>query len=138
MSDTIPLRLSDSHDRWMVAATIGVACFVCALVVRELRVAELFAASRQPATASASAIPAEAVSISTLLAGGHIVRVGDPAAGAVARLSSSAVLRTASDDRGANGRRQIRSYEVDDASVIVVLEPFEPRGALRVSAIYLR
>ena len=117
-------------------SVLALALVVSALAIRELRgIPDALAASREPAL-SAVAVPPEAVSIPSLMVAGRELRVGDSAADAVASLGS-ATLRLASDDRGAVGRRQVRSYELDGTSVIVVLEPFEPRGALRVAAIYL-
>ena len=130
-------RLNDSHSPWSSTTAILVVCFVCALAIRELRVQRFTPSPAVPVTA-AIAIPGEGVSISMLRVSGRIVRVGELAADAVSSLATSAVLRLAADDAGTVGRRQIRSYDLDGASVTVVLEPFETRGALRVAAIYLR
>lgn len=117
-------------------SVLTLALVVGALAIRELRVVPAaFAASQQPAPAAA-ALPAEAMSIPSLIVAGHEVRVSDQAAEAVASLGS-ATLRQTANDRGAVGQRQIRTYEVDGANVTVVLEPFEPKGASRVAGIYL-
>lgn len=117
-------------------SVLTLALVVGVLAIRELRVVPAaFAASQQPAPAAA-ALPAEAMSIPSLIVAGHEVRVGDQAAEAVASLGS-ATLRQTANDRGAVGQRQIRTYEVDGANVTVVLEPFEPKGASRVAGIYL-
>ena len=140
MQGAVSVRLSVSRDLWGAAAAIVLASLVATDVVREFRVARAFAptaaASHGPVEATA-VIPADAVSISTLHVDGRTVRVGDAAGAAMSSLSSPAVLRLASEEVGPAGRRQIRAYEVDGASVTVVLEPFEPSGALRVAAIYL-
>ena len=113
------------------------AAIVCLLGLRELRGGpSALGASGQPTPAAT--VPAEAVSISTLVADGREVRVGESAADAVRALDASARPRVVSEDRGAVGRRQIRVYDRDGSNVTVVLEPFETRGALRVAAIYLR
>jgi hypothetical protein len=119
----------------MLAIALSVLSF---LVIREVRV-DLSAFDAAPARQVASAVvPAEAVSIRRLMLRSHELRVGDPAGAATSWLASSAVLKAADEDRGVLGRRQIRAYQLDDARVTVVLEPFEPQGALRVAAIYLR
>ena len=108
------------------------------LVIRELR-ADLRALNAAPARQAATAgVPAEAVSIRTLMLRSHEVRVGDSAVAATSWLGSSAVLKASNEERSVLGRRQIRAYQLDEARVTVVLEPFEPQGALRVAAIYLR
>jgi hypothetical protein len=41
-------------------------------------------------------------------------------------------------DRGALGERLTRFYEYQGTRFLLVFEPFERRGALRVAAIYLQ
>ncbi len=115
------------------------AAFVSLLVLREVRGAsQTLTASRDQTAAASLIVPADGVSIPTFALNGHSLTVGDLAAKAESAFPSSAVLRRASDNRGAIGRREIRTYELADDTVTVVLEPFESRGALRVAAIYLR
>jgi len=118
-------------------SVLALVAIVCLLGVRELRVAPQALAAASDAPATAAAVPAEAVSIPVLVAGGRAVRVGDAAADAVRALDAAAAPRQVSEDRGTLGRRQVRTYDLDGSAVIVVLEPFETRGSLRVAAIYL-
>jgi len=127
-----------------VRTRLGVAAaallVLAPLIVRELRAAPppgAFALDETATASAAAAVPADAVSIPTLAVGSREVRVGDPAAAAIASLSSVATLAATASDGGAIGRGEIRSYQLDGTNVIVVLEPFETRGALRVAAIYL-
>jgi len=124
-----------------IRLSLSTALVVLALLVaRELRVVPpaLAAAPASAIPPASVAVPAEAVSIPALMVRSREVRVGDPAPAATSWLARSAVLKASAEDRGALGRRQIRAYQLDDARVMVVLEPFEPQGALRVAAIYLR
>ena len=110
---------------------------VCLLGVRELRGGPQTLIASSQISAAAAAVPAEAVSISTLVVNGREVHVGEIATDAVLALDASSHPQLVTEDRGLVGRRQVRVYERDGANVIVVLEPFETRGALRVAAIYL-
>ncbi len=73
-----------------------------------------------------------------LVVGAQELRVGDLAGDAMARLGATAKLAGMSDERGPLGLRQVRAYELDGTSFIVVLEPFEPQGPMRLAAIYLQ
>jgi hypothetical protein len=127
---------------WVVAgvfllSTVGVA----SLIVRELRIAPGAtqpAPAVAPATALPVAVPARAVSVpSLLLANGRQIRVGDT----LAHVDGIAPWHTAAGrqavDRGALGERITRFYEHEGTSFVIVFEPFERAGALRVAAIYL-
>lgn len=135
-------RLSFAPE-WVTLATLCAATgIVSLLAIRELRVVTPALAGRPAAAVSALAAPAmvapEAVSIPMLVVGGQDLRVGDSAAEAIARMSGSATLAATADERGPLGAREVRSYQLDGSNVIVVLEPFEKRGPLRVAAIYLQ
>jgi hypothetical protein len=127
---------------WAVAAlfllsTLGVA----SLIVRELGTAPRAVQPVSivaPATALPAAVPARAVSVpSLMLLDGRQIRVGDT----MARVDEIVSWRTAAGrqvvDRGALGERVTRFYEPQGTSFVVVFEPFERDGALRVAAIYL-
>jgi hypothetical protein len=89
------------------------------------------------APARPSAVPATAMSVpSLLLLDGRTIRVGD-ADGHVAQLLSGATLERSTEDAGALGRRVTRAYDYRGTRFLVVLEPFERRGPLRVASIYL-
>ena len=90
------------------------------------------------ATALPAAVPERAVSVpSLLLADGRQIRVGDT----LAHVDGIAPWQTAAGrqavDRGALGERITRFYEHEGTSFVVVFEPFERAGQLRVAAIYL-
>ena len=127
---------------WVVAllfllSTLGVA----SLIVRELSTeprALQPAGPVAPATALPAAVPARAVSVAKLmLLEGPPIRVGD----SLARVDQIVPWPAASGrqviDRGALGERRTRFYEHQGTSFVVVFEPFERGGALRVAAIYL-
>jgi hypothetical protein len=127
---------------WVVAllfllSTLGVA----SLIVRELSTeprALQPAGSVAPVTALPAAVPARAVSVAKLmLVEGPPIRVGD----SLARVDQIVPWPAASGrqviDRGALGERRTRFYEHQGTSFVVVFEPFERDGALRVAAIYL-
>ena len=127
---------------WLVAvlfllSTLGVA----SLIVRELKTAPRVpqpAGLVAPATALPAAVPARAVSVARLmLLDGPQIRVGD----SLARVDQIVPWPAASGrqvvDRGALGERVTRFYTHQGMSFVVVFEPFEREGALRVAAIYL-
>jgi hypothetical protein len=127
---------------WLVAllfllSTLGVA----SLIVRELKTAPRVlqpAGLVEPATALPAAVPARAVSVARLmLLEGPQIRVGD----SLARVDQIVPWPAASGrqvvDRGALGERVTRFYTHQGTSFVVVFEPFEREGTLRVAAIYL-
>jgi hypothetical protein len=126
---------------WMVAAALLAATLlVGVLVVRELRVApRLAAGAAEPIGGPAIAVPADAVSVPTLLLGaGNEIRVGDGRTEALGRLDAAVVLVKQADEQGPLGPREIRAYDLAGTKFILVFEPFERRGAPRVAAIYLQ
>ena len=125
---------------WLTAAVLLVGTLLVGLlIVRELRVAPAPAGSPEPVSSSATAVPADAVSVPTLMAGGaHEIKVGDLAADALSQLGSSVTLVKQTLERGPIGPREIRSYQLAGTQFILVFEPFERRGELRVAAIYLQ
>ena len=83
--------------------------------------------------------PADAVSVPTLMAGGaHEIKVGDRAADALTQLGAAVNLVKQTEERGPIGPREIRSYQLAGTRFILVFEPFERRGEMRVAAIYLQ
>jgi hypothetical protein len=127
---------------WVVAviflvSTLGVA----SLIVRELRTAPRTpqpVSIVAPATALPAAVPARAVSVPALmLLDGRQIRVGD----SLARVDEIVSWRPAAGrqvvDQGALGERVTRFYEHQGTSFVIVFEPFERDGGLRVAAIYL-
>jgi hypothetical protein len=120
-----------------LAATLGVGL----LLLGELRTGAVPPA--QPAgtvsevPALPAAVPARAMSVpSLLLLDGQAIRVGDDEA-RIAGLLQGAKVERSTEDTGTLGRRVTRAYDYRGTRFLVVLEPFERRGALRVAGIYL-
>jgi len=125
---------------WLTAAVLLVGTvLVGLLIVRELRVAPPAAGATEPVSSSPTAVPADAVSVPTLMVGGaHEIKVGDRAADALGQLVSPVTLVKQTVERGPIGTREIRLYQLAGTQFILVFEPFERRGELRVAAIYLQ
>jgi hypothetical protein len=133
-------RLSFGGE-WLTAVVFLVGTLLVGLlIVRELRVVPASVANRtEPASSSAAAVPADAVSVPTLMAGGaHEIKVGDRAADALTQLGAAVNLVKQTEERGPIGPREIRSYQLAGTRFILVFEPFERRGEMRVAAIYLQ
>ncbi len=123
---------------WITATIFLVATFaVGLLIVNELRV---------PTTAPAPAavapveptVPDDAVAVPKLMLGDGVqLSVGERAADAEGKLAA-ATLAGRTTEPGPLGMREIRSYEIAGTRFVVVLEPFERKGELRVANIYLR
>jgi hypothetical protein len=133
-------RFSFSTE-WLTAALFLIGTvLVGLLIVRELRVTPAAATPGQstPATA-APAIPSDAVSVPTLMVGGfREIKVGDRAIDALALLGSSVRLLRQTVEQGPIGTREVRAYQLSSTEFIIVFEPFERKGELRVAAIYLQ
>jgi hypothetical protein len=127
---------------WFVAAlfliaTIGVAL----LIARELRVTPPAIAQAAPEGDSVvpAAVPARAISVPVLLLlDGKEVRVGDSVDAVARSLGRSAEVGRQLVDRGALGDRLTRFYEHSGTRFVLVFEPFERNGTLRVAGIYLQ
>jgi hypothetical protein len=133
-------RLSLTAE-WIPAAVLLVGTvLVAVLMVRELRMAPRAAASvPEPVSATATAVPADAVSVPALMLGAERdVRVGNFADDALAKIGSAAVLVKQVAERGPIGARDVRTYRLAGTTFILVLEPFERNGTPRVAAIYLQ
>jgi len=128
---------------WLVAAGFLVATLaVVSLIVRELRTSPVPAAPQIMAAMPASlpaAVPARAISVPVLLLlDGRQVKVGDTVEQVAALLGRAAETGTQVVDRGAVGERLTRFYEIQGTRFLLVFEPFERSGELRVAAIYLQ
>jgi hypothetical protein len=88
------LRSSVSGDWLIAAALLGATLLVAVLVVRELRVApRAVASASEPVSATSVSVPADAVSVPTLMLGaGNEIRVGDARGDALARLDAAVTL----------------------------------------------
>lgn len=123
---------------WITAAIFLLATVaVGSLIVNELRVPAP-PAPRDTASPAETAVPGDAVAIPRLILGDGIeLAVGQPLAVAEGKLAGS-TLTARTSERGPLGIREVRAYELAGTRFIVVLEPFERKGDLRVSGIYLR
>lgn len=127
---------------WLVAATFLLATVaVGAMILRELRTAPraVIAAPDAPVTSLPAAVPARAISVPVLLLlDGKEVRVGDSVDRVARTLGRSAEVGRQIADRAALGERLTRFYEHNGTRFVLVFEPFERNGELRVAGIYLQ
>jgi hypothetical protein len=128
---------------WLLAAGL-LSCVIAAaaLMLRELRAAPLPPLSAPVARMLSSSVPAVipplAVSVPALpFQDGKEVRVGDSVAAVASALGRSAEVGRQEVDRGGLGERLTRFYEYGGARFILVFEPFERNGEIRLAAIYL-
>jgi hypothetical protein len=134
------VRLTSAGD-WLTAVLFFAGTVLLALlIVRELRGApRAFPSRTEPATTAGETVPSDAVSIPTLMVDAvHEIRVGDRAIDALAHLGSGVTLVKRSSERGPLGSRDVRFYELAGTTFILVLEPFERHGEVRLAAIYLQ
>jgi hypothetical protein len=128
---------------WVVAALFLIATFaVGSMIVRELRptpVVQAVPAAARPVVASIpAAVPPRAVSVPVLpFLDGKEVRVGETVSAVATRLGRSAESGRQEVDRGSLGERLTRFYDYAGSRFILVFEPFERNGEMRVAAIYL-
>jgi hypothetical protein len=127
---------------WVIAAVFLFATVaVGSMILAQLRPAQATRSVPPPRPLVASippAVPARAVSVPMLpFLDGKDVKVGETFAAVAARLGRSAELGRQEVDRGSLGDRMTRFYEYSGYRFILVFEPFERNGVLRVAAIYL-
>jgi len=129
---------------WLIAAAFLFATFaVGSLIFRELRpaAAPVRVAPAQPRLLVASipaAVPARAVSVPVIpFIDGQEVRVGETMTAVAERLGRAAEVGRQEVDRGTFGERLTRFYDYAGSRFILVFEPAEQNGELRVSGIYL-
>ena len=140
MTHATRVRLSSAGD-WLTAVLFFAGTVLLALlIVRELRGSpRAFSSTPAPSAATAPAVPSEAVSIPTLLVDAvHEIRVGDRAIDALSHLGAGVTLVKRISERGPLGSRDVRFYQLAGTTFILVLEPFERHGELRLAAIYLQ
>lgn len=126
---------------WLIAASFLLATVaVATLIVRELRTAPTAAAAPEaPVTSLPVGIPTRAISVPVLLLlDGKEVRVGQSVDQVARVLGRSAEVGRQLADRGALGERLTRFYEHNGTRFVLVFEPFERNGNLRVAGIYLQ
>jgi hypothetical protein len=126
---------------WLIAATFLLATVaVATLIVRELRTAPRAAAAPEsPVVSLPVGIPTRAISVPVLLLlDGKQVRVGQSVEEVSRELGRSAEVGRQLADRGALGERLTRFYEHNGTRFVLVFEPFERNGELKVAGIYLQ
>ena len=129
---------------WLIAAAFLLATVaVATLIVRELRTApRAAAAASEPSAASLPAgVPTRAISVPVLVlldGKDKEVRVGQSVDHVSRALGRSAEVGRQLADSGALGERLTRFYEHNGTRFVLVFEPFERNGPLRVAGIYLQ
>jgi hypothetical protein len=130
---------------WLIAAAFLLATVaVATLIVREFRTAPRAAVSAsEPTPASLPAgVPTRAISVPVLVLldgkDGKEVRVGQSVDHVSRALGRSAEVGRQLADKGALGERLTRFYEHNGTRFVLVFEPFERNGPLRVAGIYLQ
>jgi hypothetical protein len=84
-------------------------------------------------------VPTRAISVPVLLLlDGKEVRVGQSVDDVSRQLGRSSEVGRQLADRGALGERLTRFYEHNGTRFVLVFEPFERNGGLRVAGIYLQ
>jgi len=128
---------------WVVAAlfllaTVAVGVMILA-ELRPIQSAHATPLAARPIVSSVPpAVPARAVSVPLLpFVDGKEVRVGETVSAVAARLGRAAESGRQEVDRGSLGERLTRFYEYSGSRFILVFEPFERNGEVRVAAIYL-
>ena len=128
---------------WLLAASVLV-CLVAlgALIIREVRTAPVppltAPVARLLPSSIPSAVPTRALSVPVLpFRDGKELKVGDTVESVAATLGRAAEVGRQEVDRGAYGERFTRFYEYSGARFVLVFEPFEHNGAVRLAGIYL-
>jgi hypothetical protein len=141
--DASRVRLGSLFD-WIVAGVfLAATCAVGVLIVSELRSVGRQAPTPTekrefPAVLPAS-VPARAISVPVLmLLDGKQIRQGDSLDQVTALLGRESEVGTQTIDQGPLGERLVRSYEHAGTRFILVFEPFERNGPLRVTSIYIQ
>jgi hypothetical protein len=127
---------------WVVAALfLGATVVVGSMILRQLTPTPSVRAlpAARPVVASIpAAVPPRAVSVPVLpFLDGKEIRIGETVSAVAARLGRSAESGRQEVDRGSLGERLTRFYEYAGSRFILVFEPFERNGEVRVAAIYL-
>jgi hypothetical protein len=128
---------------WLIAASfLAATVAVGAMILEELKVTT----RRAPTVAAAPAavnvpavIPAKSVSVPILpFRDGKELRIGDTLAMVAEKLGRAAEIGRQVVDKGSLGERLTRFYEYAGARFVVVFEPLERDGEIKVAAIYLQ
>jgi hypothetical protein len=127
---------------WVIAALfLGATVVVGSMLLRQLAPTPSVRpvpAARPVVASIPSAVPPRAVSVPVLpFLDGKEIRIGETVSVVAARLGRAAESGRQEVDRGSLGERLTRFYEYAGSRFILVFEPFERNGEVRVAAIYL-
>jgi hypothetical protein len=127
---------------WVVAALFLTATVtVGSMILRELTPAAAPGAVPAPRPLVASipaAVPARALSVPMLpFVDGKDGRIGETVSAVASRFGRAAESGRQEIDLGSLGERLTRFYDYAGSRFILVFEPFERNGEVRVAAIYL-
>lgn len=129
-----------SMIEWLIAAAFLLATVaVGTLILRELRSAPRAVAAPAPIASLPAGVPTRAISVPVLLLlDGKEVRVGQGVDEVAQILGRAAEVGRQAVDKGALGDRLTRFYDHNGTRFVLVFEPFERNGPMRVAAIYLQ
>lgn len=133
-------RIAAALEWFVAAAFLGATVLVGAMIFHELKTTRRPSAAALPPPVSVpAAIPERAVSVPVLpLADGKELKIGDSIATVAERLGRAAESGRQELDRGLLGERITRFYEYGGSRFILVFEPIDRDGELKVAAIYLQ
>jgi hypothetical protein len=121
------------------AALLVATVTVGSLILRELRTVQAPAAMPiEQGPVRPAAVPDQGISVPALLLDDKALRVGDDADQVSSLLGPQAQQGEDVRDRGPIGARITRAYRHSNMRFVLVLEPFETNGPLRVAAIYIQ
>ncbi len=141
--DASRLRLGSAAD-WSVAAIFLVATVgVAGLIVHELTSITTPTSATPDAVGAPSvvpsALPSLSIPVSVLpLPDGEQLRLGDGFEKVSRVLGRRAETGVQTVERGRMGQRVTRGYQVGTLRFMLVLEPFERNGELRIAGIYVQ
>ena len=133
-----------SFLEWLAAAAVVAALAALgSIVAREIRtvnaVTPVIAVESLPDAPPAAGGPLRAVSVPMLLlSDGFAIRVGERLDSVTARLTNASEIRPEVAEPSPAGQRLTRFYEYGGSRFVLVFEPFEPKGELRIAAIYFQ
>ena len=140
--DATRVRFGSAFEMIVVGGFLAATFIVGSLIVRELRTDRSALPVRAETAAPAavpSAIPTQAISVPVLmLLDGKQIRIGDGIERIADLLGPGADVVEGGRERGPIGDRITRQYEHAGTRFMLVFEPFEARGQLRVAGIYIR
>jgi hypothetical protein len=135
----VRVRLGSALEWFTAALFLLATCGVGLLILRELQTRPAAVEAVRVVDAVPAAIPARAISVPVLLLlDGKQVKVGDSVEMVAKSLGRSSEVGRQLADRGALGERLTRFYDYGGTRFVLVFEPFERKGELRVAGIYLQ